>query len=116
MANSGLSGPFNLSNTGIDGAILRKSPGAYALGYTRENTFYLGYVGRSDDDVNARLKCHVGLKYPQFKFGYYPSALAAFLKECELYHAFGPAGLDNKVHPCRPNNTNWKCPHCRACD
>jgi len=111
MPNSGLRGPFSLKTAEVNGAVTVKSAGAYALGYTNQgNTFIIQYVGRSDDDVNARLQKHVIEAYPQFKFEYYPSAKAAFEKECNLYHDFNPP--DNKVHPARPENANWGCPRC----
>jgi hypothetical protein len=67
------------------------------------------YVGRSDVDLNHRLKQHIG-KQTHFVFAYMSSPMAAFAAECELYHHFNPAG--NDVHPARPQNTSWKCPHC----
>ena len=112
--NSGLSGPFNLSQTGIDTAVNQTSPGAYALGRTsQDGTFLISYVGRSDDDLNGRLKNHVG-SHLQFKGLYFSSAKAAFDKECELYHMFGgPDGeLQNKVHPAKPAGINARCPIC----
>lgn len=116
MASSGLNGPYPLTNAGVEGAVKSVSPGAYALGSTNSSggSFMIDYVGRSDDDVGARLKQHVPERYPQFKFGYFSSAKAAFEKECHLYHDFNPP--DNKVHPARPRNTNWTCPRCRIFD
>ena len=113
MANTGLKGPYALDAVTIDRVVTQKSPGAYALGRSDADTFYVGYVGRSDVDVAGRLKQHVG-KYAQFKFEYYPSPKAALDKECYLYHDFGgPQGvLDNDVHPARPDGTNWQCPRC----
>jgi hypothetical protein len=113
MANTGLNGPYKLDESTIDRVVTRKSPGAYALGASDSNTFYIRYVGRSDVDIAARLKQHVG-KYPHFKFDYYSTAKAAFGKECGLYHDFGgPQGqLDNEVHPARPDGTDWQCPRC----
>lgn len=111
MSNSGLRGPFPLTSTGIDKEVAKKSAGAYALGQTNDkDVFVVSYVGRSDDDVNARLKQHVTEWYPQFKYEYYSSAKAAFEKECNLYHDFDPP--DNKIHPARPWDANWKCPRC----
>jgi hypothetical protein len=113
MASSGLSGPYALNEATIDSIVTRKSPGAYALGNTSDNTYYINYVGRSDIDLNARLKQHVGA-YPQFKYGYQPSPKAAFDKECGLYHDFQPP--DNKVHPARPQGSGWSCPRCDIFD
>ena len=117
MATSGLRGPFTLSNTSIDKEVTRTSPGAYALGQNDASgaTFHINYVGRSDGDVNARLKQHVG-KYKQFKYEYYSSPRAAFEKECHLWHDFGAPPTDNAVHPARPANSGWSCPRCNVFD
>jgi hypothetical protein len=114
MAISGLSGSYSLTEAAIDKYVTKISAGTYALGRTKEKTFYISHVGRADDDVNGRLKDHVGA-YERFKFGYFPSARAAFEKECTLYHDFGgPQGkLDNKIHPATPPNSHWPCP--RGC-
>jgi len=109
MPSTGLSKSFVLTTEKVDEVVTRKSPGTYALGYTdpNDNAFVVSRVGRSDSDLNDRLKDHVG-KYKRFKFGYSASAKAAFEKECTLYHDFDPP--DNPIHPDRPNGTNWKCP------
>ena|SRR2546430_13897370 len=109
MANSGLTGPHTLSKTTVDAVVTKKSPGAYALGHTRttDQAYIIQYVGRSDEDLNARIKQWDGV-YAQFKYGYFPSPKAAFDKECQLFHDFTPP--DNKVHPARPQGSNWKCP------
>ena len=115
MASLDMLGPYNLTNNEIDRVITRTSPGNYALGYTKEKTFNVCYVGRSDNDVNARLKSWVGkTSQPQFKFSYASSAKTAFEKECHNYHDFNP--VDNTIHPDRPANTNWKCPRCNIFD
>jgi hypothetical protein len=113
MPTSGLRGPFALTVDGINTAVKSTSSGAYALGYSKDNTFYVDYVGRSDSDVANRLKNHVG-SYKQFKYEYYGSARAAFDKECRLYHDFKPG--NNKIHPDRPNGSGWSCPVCTIFD
>ena len=111
MASTGLNGPYSLTALGVDAAVDKISAGAYALGYTdNEGVFHVQYVGRSDDDVSARLKSHVPEPYKKFKFGYYQSAMAAYSKECHLYHDFNPP--DNKVHPAAPAESNAICPIC----
>jgi hypothetical protein len=103
MASPSLSGPYSLTSVGIDNAVTQKSPGVYALGKldTSDNKFAIHYVGRSEDDLNDRLKKHVQEWYPQFKAAYASSPKSAFEMECELYHDYGIHG-DNKVHPARP--------------
>lgn len=110
MASSGLQGSFPLTREGINNNVTRTSPGAFALGYRRENTFYPKYVGRSDLDVNDRLHDHIGER-PRFKFEYYDTAKAAFEKECRLYHDFKEY-LDNKIHLRPSAGADWKCPRC----
>jgi hypothetical protein len=109
-----LRGPFTLNNETIDGQVTATSAGAYALGYlNNQKLFVPKYVGRSDDNINKRLKNWVGSKYSYFKFEYYSSAKAAFEKECNLYHDWENQ-IDNKQHPDRPDETNWKCPRCNV--
>lgn len=119
MANTGLKGPFPLTETGIDNEIGEISPGVYTLGHLNsDNAFVVSYVGRSDDDLNGRLKQWVGVKnYKVFKYDYFSSSKAAFEKECRLYHDFGgKQKLDNDIHPARPKDTNWECPVCTIFD
>jgi len=109
-----LSGLGSLTNEKIDQMVTQTSPGVYVLDKATTGPFHVDYVGRSDDDLNPRLKTHVGSEYKYFKFDYAASPKNAFEKECELYHDFGgPEGsLDNKVHPDRPTGSDWKCPRC----
>ena len=73
------------------------------------------YVGRSDDDVNGRLKDWAGkTKSPLFKFSYADSVEEAFEKECNNYHDFNPLG--NTSHPARPEGKKWECPRCKIFD
>jgi hypothetical protein len=114
MAESGLSGPFALTTQGVQAAVPSTSPGAYALGKTNDKgAFVIHYVGRADADLRARLLGHVKAWYPQFKASYFGSAKAAFEKECQLFHSFGETALDNKIHPARPEGSNWKCLRCK---
>lgn len=112
MPSSGLHGPYALTTEIIDDIVRGVGAGAYIL--TREQvepSFTVNYVGRSDDDLNTRLKDWVGTKYTHFKYGFLPSSKDAFLKECQLFHDFGGlAKLDNKAHPARPKGTNFDCP------
>lgn len=110
MASTGLDGPFPLTDAGVTSAVAKKSAGAYALGYTNNNAFHVEYVGRSDDDLAARLQQHVPEHYQQFKAKYFNSAQEAFFKECRLYHDF--PNDNNKVHPARTKGKNWSCPVC----
>ena len=114
MALLDMQGSFDLDNKNIDANITKTSPGNYALGRVEGGTFYVSYVGRSDTDVNVRLKDWVGQKYSKFKFSYASSPKAAFEKECKNFHdCGGTEKLDNDIHPDRPENSGWKCPLCK---
>jgi hypothetical protein len=109
---TGLYGPLALNVATIDTQVVGYGPGAYALGKADGDILYIKYVGRSDSDLNARLKNWAGT-YTDFMYAFFPSAKAAFDKECGLFHDFGgTARLDNKMHPDRPNGSNWTCPRC----
>lgn len=99
----------------VDRQITKKQAGNYALGYINEkNIFIVQYVGRSDSDVNNRIKDHLNKKYTHFKFSYASSPKDAFEKECRNYHDFGESKkLDNDIHPDLPaNSKKWACPVC----
>jgi len=108
-----LSGPYALTTPVVDIAVAYTSPGAYVLGYVgNDNVFYVQRTGRSDTDVNSRLKSpeYIG-HYRQFKFTYAKDDATAFAMECELWHAYGAA--NNPLHPARPKGKDWKCPCCK---
>ncbi len=115
MPTTGLYGPHTLTTVGVSNNVKGVGAGAYALGrLAADGTFYIDYVGRSDDDLGARLQQHTPEKYTHFKYGFLPSAKAAFDKECDLYHDFKPP--DNKVHPARQKGANWTCKRCTVFD
>ena len=109
MAVPTLSTPIALTERNIDTSVTSVAPGVYVLDKTTSGPWLNSYVGRSDTDLNARLKNWVG-KYGYFKAAYMDSAAAAFDAECELFHALAPT--DNAVHPARPAHSNWVCPRC----
>jgi len=112
MPSAGLNGPYALDAETLAAVVTRKSAGACALGRSEGQTFYIRYVGRSDTDIAARLREHLG-DYPQFKFACFGSPRGAFDKECQLYHDFGESKLDNRFHPARPPGSAWQCLRCR---
>jgi len=109
-------GPFNLTNEKVDEQVTQKSPGNYALGKISNYSFRTLYVGRSDTDLNKRLKDWVG-KYDLFMYRYAYSEKAAFEEECRSYHEFGGAKqLDNDYHPARRDGSDFTCPVCAIYD
>lgn len=112
MVSLGMNGPYLLDFKTIDTNVTKTSAGNYSLGYKNsDGKFVVCYVGRSDTDVNGRLKYWIGkTKRQLFKFSYATSPKAAFEKECINYHDFNPS--DNIIHPDRPQNSGWKCPRC----
>ncbi len=115
MASLSMNGPYPLTAPTIAQIVPRMSPGNYALGYERDGTFIVRYVGCSDSDVNSRLDDWVGVneRYLEFKFSYASSAKGAFEKECRNYHDFTEKRkLDNDRHPDAPEDTPWRCPVC----
>lgn len=112
MASLNMLGPFNLTTPEIDNQVRTTSSGNYALGHLKDNTFMVMYVGRSDTDLNSRLKDHVG-EHPLFKYSYAGTPKDAFEKECKNFHEFGGSEkLKNTNHPDRPDGSELECPHC----
>ena len=101
MASLGMSKAHPLKKKEIDARVSNKI-GNYALGYIKDKRFVVMYIGRSDDELNARLKTWIG-GYPRFKFSYGKTRLKAWKKECRNFHDFGGTQLlDNNIHPARP--------------
>lgn len=102
MASLNMEGPYPLTIESIDKRVKKGSIGNYALGYSDGTSFMVKYVGRSDSDLNKRLKDHVG-SYKEFKFSYASSAKEAYAKELRNYHDFGGSeALDNEIEPAKP--------------
>lgn len=69
------------------------------------------YVGRSDTNLQRRIKDHIGekLDYHSFYYEETSSEKDAYEKECILWHKYNPR--DNKIHPDHPDySPHWKCP------
>ena len=116
MASLDMQGSYELTEDKIDEVVTRISVGNYALGHKDGDTFKVKYVGRSDNDLNDRLKDWIG-DYRRFKYSYASSPKAAFEKECQNYHDFGgKKKLDNSLHPDRPDGSKWECPVCDTFD
>ncbi len=104
-------GPYHLTTHALACNVEFNGPGTFLLGEQTEDGFLVARVGRSDTDINARLQSMVG-KYRHFLFAYAPSAHAAFVQECALFHDFQPG--HNPQHPQPRVGTAWACPRCEA--
>lgn len=103
-------GPYELTLSEIDRNVKKGSIGAYSLGPPhKEGGISPKRIGRSDDDLNKRLKDYVG-QYPQFVVRFCSSIRQAYETECYLWHKHHP--VDNKLHPDKPAGTNYPCPEC----
>jgi predicted GIY-YIG superfamily endonuclease len=110
-----MKGPFELKNEVIDEKVQKNMIGNYALGFAGGNgVMSVNYVGRSDTDLNRRLKDHTSEGYTHFMYSYALSIEIAYIKECHDYHAFVDKHfrLDNENHPAKPENINSQCPYC----
>lgn len=117
MAKLDMTGPFVLTKEEIEKQIPEKVIGNYAFGYIdpSDNKFVIEYVGRADGQpLRERIKHGIADGYKEFMFSIAANAKEAYEKECKNWHEFGgPKGwLDNKIHPDKPNNTDYECPYC----
>lgn len=109
-----LEGPYPLNFDKVASVVRQRRPGVFALGYNgNRGAFYVNYIGRSDADLRQRLLDLIGSD-TSFKFAVLDSAEAAFMRECDLFHAFRPRG--NRLHPGRPPASGWTCPNCGLLD
>jgi len=105
-----LEGPYLLNFDRIASVVTPRRAGVFALGYNGGGeAFYVNYIGRSDANLRQRLLDLIGSDV-SFKFAVSANARAAFMRECELFHAFRPRG--NRLHPSRPPASGWTCPNC----
>lgn len=115
MYEMNLDGPYKLNSDTINSIITKEKSGVYTLGHIKNQTFVVDYVGRSDKNLNSRLKEHIedSRQYTHFKAKYAWSTKMAFDMECIMYHDYGgKKHLDNENHPDRKNHKNWRCPIC----
>jgi hypothetical protein len=108
-----MNGPYQLTEPLVGQWVMPRTKGNYALGYSKGSTFYVQYVGRSDNDLHGRLLEHLE-KYEEFQYSYARSAQEAYEKECQNYHGCGgPEGkLKNDKHPDCPDGTSLTCLVC----
>lgn len=104
-----MNGLYLLNTQTINGVVPRSSVGAYILS---KDGKIAHYVGRSDNDLAARLTSYTSdsQNYTHFWYEVTGSAKSAFELECGWWHKYQPD--DNKNHPDRPNGSGWQCPIC----
>ncbi len=112
MKTLGMGASHRLNVTNINRYVRMGRIGNYALGYKEDDIFYVCYVGRSDTDLNVRLKEHIdeNSDYEYFKFKYAETVADAYMTECRNFHDF--PNENNKNHPAKPEDYVGKCPVC----
>jgi excinuclease UvrABC nuclease subunit len=108
-------GKFSLNNASIDTTV-PSSPGAYVLVNSNNNAVY---VGRSDNNLNSRLKDHLSERetnawirrgFPtDFYFEPTTNAQEAYRLECDWFHKYRPSC--NTAHPAKLS-LGWSCSIC----
>ncbi|MDR1218666.1 MAG: hypothetical protein LBK73_03540 [Treponema sp.] len=109
-------GPYPLTNQDIDKHVAKKCLGNHLLGSIANGEFIPRYAGRSDSDLNRRIKEHIHEGYGHFKFDYAKSVIDAYNSECKHYHTFKDLNepCDNDRHPDKPDDQpHVKCPYCK---
>lgn len=111
-----MKGKFGLTIAEID-SVVTNTAGTYILVNSNNNAVY---VGRSDTDLNKRLKEHLPenekelcIKRSDVTYFYFENAndpQGAYLLECEWYHNYRPTC--NIAHPAKISAV-WICPICR---
>ena len=122
MATLNMGRSYELTTENINDNIEEGRIGNYAYGYLNDiGRFVVRYVGRSDTDLNDRIKHGItemaddpSLRYERFKYSYADSAIEAYEKECRNYHDFGgdEGRLKNEDHPAKPKGYTGVCPVC----
>jgi hypothetical protein len=106
-----MNGSYSFDSDTVKSEVSINKIGNYALGYTKNSTFYPQYVGRSDTDLQDELIIRlVTHPHSRFKFSYANSKGEAYRKECQNYHDFKVP--ENDIHPALPRGMNLTCPIC----
>jgi hypothetical protein len=105
-------GPYPLSLAYIDCFVAKRARGTYVQGTrAHDGSIRVLRVGRSDKDLNARLKQY--LRDPAFKrrthfyFELASSERRVFDSECFLFHFYMPSL--NAIHPASPRGARYSC-------
>lgn len=110
-----MKGKYPLTDISINGTV-PTAPGAYILVNSSNNAVY---VGRSDTDLNGRLKNHLSgneenswiqrSSPTDYYFEVVVDSQEAYKLECEWFHKYRPNC--NTAHPAKMFN-GWICPIC----
>lgn len=115
MPSLNMEGAYPINTKSVDANVRKGAIGNYALGIVGQGQFVVKYVGRSDTDLNERIKDHIGEPYTYFMFSYAENVAQAYQKECVNYHDYVDPGyrLDNEIHPDKPKGySHLKCIRC----
>jgi hypothetical protein len=103
---------YELCESNVLRIIPKNATGTYLLANKKNGCIYVKYTGRSDTRLQKRLLDHVKVgKYSYFTFFITETILEAYKIECREWH--NAVDLDNKIHPRKPKNLNYKCPYCK---
>jgi len=107
-----LAGPFALTRGEAISRVPSRTPGTCLLSRRQVGTF--NYVGRSDRDLQSRIRDHIGSGYTRYWFAGTTTALEAYVFECSYFQMRGGSlRLDNLIHPAIPVDSWATCPVCR---
>jgi len=114
MPTLDMEGPYPFKEKYIDPLVDKEKIGNYLLGKIEGELFHVWYVGRSDTDLNRRLREHISEDYTHFMYSYQTHVNDAYTKECTNFHGFnGTNHLNNQRHPNKPEGCHHlNCPHC----
>lgn len=110
MPSLNMNGAYDFDSDTIKDKVEEEEIGNYALGYVKDNSFYVKYVGRSDNDLQKELIARLEKNHSKFKFSYASSDSEAYKKECQNYHDFKPE--ENEIHPASTAGKNLICHIC----
>ena len=103
---------IKLTETNVKKQVPKNATGVYFLASKENNRFIIRYIGRSDLRLRERLLQHTrNKKYEYFSFQVTKTILEAYRIECREYHN-AVDFLDNKIHPRKPKNLDYRCPYC----
>ena len=113
-----MEGPFQLAESVIDAVATETAPAIYLVRRIEVTETYAHYKARIErtngSALKDELKKWIGDGYRVFCFEYVEDDLAAFYRQCILWHDMGGAAkkLDNERHPEPQDKSTILCPIC----